>query len=80
MIIIRPMDAELDINTRESMKEIQDLAQRIVCYYEDMGFADANLMRLPTSLLPKSASDLNNLFHDKMVRIILHMYLEITNC
>lgn len=69
MIIIRPTDEELDTNTRETMNEIQNLAKQIVCYYEDMEFFDASLMRLPNSLLPKLASEINNLFHEKMVRI-----------
>lgn len=70
MLVLRPFDITLDVGTRDTLYDIQKLARQIVCYYDDMDYAQGktHLLRLPIPLLPQPAIDLSNLFHDKMVR------------
>lgn len=70
MLILRCLDSSLDMEVRDTLLDIQRLAQQIVCYYEDMEYAEGrtHLLRLPIPLLPQPAIDVNNLLHEKMVR------------
>lgn len=80
MLILKYLDSSLDIEVRETLLVIQQLAQQIVCYYEDMDCPEArtNLLRLPIRLLPEPALDLITLFHKRMVRD--HLWLQIESC
>lgn len=79
MLILRHLDSRLDIEVRGTLLDIQQLAQQIVYYFEDMNYAEGrtHLLRLPIPLLPQPAIDLSNLFHEKMVRGNLRLPSEV---
>lgn len=68
MYILRYTDDNLDADTRSTLRDIYELAKKTTCHSEDMEYADgrADLMRLPVSLLPQPARDIDRLFHEKM--------------
>lgn len=72
MLILKSTDTSLDVDTRNALTEIRQLAKQIVCHCEDMEFTErrTNLMRLPIRLLPQTAIDLNKIFHKEMVRTV----------